>query len=105
MDLRQAFVFTVWTWSTSGLLGERGPERGSGKVHSNSAQRSSTTQPKFTSGNTLRNAVAAGSVWIMSPIEPKRTINRLRGVNKAFFEEDGTGGCMFTNAAARSANE
>jgi hypothetical protein len=42
----------------------------------------------------------------MSPIEPKRTIRRLRGVKKAAFsEEDGTGGCMLTNAAARSANE
>jgi hypothetical protein len=37
----------------------------------------------------------------MSPIEPKRTISKLRGVNEAAFsEEDGTGDCMLTNAAA-----
>jgi hypothetical protein len=100
-DLRQALVFTVWIRSTNGLLAERSPERGSGKVQSSSAQRSSITQPRLTSGNACRNAVTAGSVWMMSPIEPKRTISKLRGVNEAAFsEEDGTGDCMLTNAAA-----
>src|SRR5437588_10010166 len=50
--------------------------RGARGVQSNSTQRSSIIQPIVARGNAARRALAAGKVWIRSPIALKRTISK-----------------------------
>src|SRR6185295_13921290 len=87
IEERHALVFTTCNSSTSGREDDRGPELVACGLQSNSCQRSSTTQPMRVSGNAWRKAVAAGNVWIMSPIAPRRTIKR-RSILGADFGGD-----------------
>src|SRR5438477_7707143 len=76
--------------STKGRCGERGPERGFGSVHNNSAHRSSISQPSMIFGNAPRKAAAAGRPWMISPMAPRRTISTrsTRLGDKAFSGKD-----------------
>src|SRR6266850_193007 len=60
--------------SASGFCVEGAPERGVGRVHSNSAQRSSISHPMVACGNASRSMTAAGRLWTTSPMELRRTI-------------------------------
>jgi hypothetical protein len=109
-ELRHCLVFTVWIRSTNGRWGERGPERGVGKVHNNSAHRSSISHPTLALGAAARNAETAGRPWIISPMAPSRTINR-RSDRGGWLCGAGTSGRVvaaggtFTNAAVSRGNE